>query len=303
MNWETKNITNSLRARFIKNMDIPIQVVKDPYFAYYLSLYDGQYRTMEKWDEFKASLNQFQNEEEYFASEKQFIDTIIGHISSKPSFCDFIKMDMKKFESSSLKKGNVFSEENVGKIFTSIDLVKANFQSLKYIDGNIVDGRDTYEEFASQFTEVPHFISSKKIRQVIFGNLCPQRQQTVQKHLISVIQGCLLSIGIPSSSIIASSSDEVVIGGDLDKIEFNEFKDLHNIADIRLSRFKLEKLGTDKFSFLVKKDLTTGEAKIKGVNSAYIPEVLKFQMGVKAIEWDRMFYLDGRLCFFQESLF
>ena len=299
MNWETKNITNSLRARFIKNMDIPIQVVKDPYFEYYLSLYDGQYRTMEKWDEFKVSLNQFQYEEEYFASEKQFIDTIIGHISNKHEFCDFVKMDMKKFEGSSLKKGNVFSEENVDKTFTSIDLVKANFQSLKYIDGNIVDGKDTYEEFASQFTEVSHFISSKKIRQVIFGNLCPQRQQTVQKHLISVIQGYLLKIGIPSNSIVASSSDEIVINGDYDKLE------LYGVRDIktRVSRFRLEKLGTDKFSFLVKKDLTTGEAKIKGVNSAYIPEVLKFQMGIKAIDWDRMFYLDGRLCFFQESLF
>jgi hypothetical protein len=299
MNWETKNITNSLRARFIKNMDIPIQVVKDPYFEYYLSLYDGQYRTMEKWDEFKVSLNQFQNEEEYFASEKQFIDTIIGHISNKPEFCDFVKMDMKKFEGSSLKKGNVFSEENIDKTFTSIDLVKANFQSLKYIDGNIVDGKDTYEEFASQFTEVSHFISSKKIRQVIFGNLCPQRQQTVQKHLISVIQGYLLKIGIPSNSIVASSSDEIVINGDYDKLELDGVRDIKT----RVSRFRLEKLGTDKFSFLVKKDLTTGEAKIKGVNSAYIPEVLKFQMGIKAIDWDRMFYLDGRLCFFQESLF
>lgn len=299
MNWETKNITNSLRARFIKNMDIPIQVVKDPYFEYYLSLYDYQYHTMEKWDEFKTSLNNFNTEEEYFAAERQFADTMIFAISTGLGYDDFTKMDMKRFETSSaLKKGNVFSEANVDKTFTSIDLVKANFQSLRYVDTNIVCNKDTYEELARLFTDIPHFIKSKKIRQVIFGNLCPQRQQTVQKYLISIIQAALIEGGIDTNNIIASSSDEIVVLGETVDLGF-----LPKSINVKVSKFKLEQLGTEKFKFLVKKDLVTHEAKIKGVNSAYIPEVLKFQMGVKAIDWDRMFYLDGRLCFFQESLF
>ena len=51
-------------------------------------------------------------------------------------------MDMKQFafERPKVSKNNVYNGENIGKNFLSVDLSKANFQALKYVNPDIVLG-------------------------------------------------------------------------------------------------------------------------------------------------------------------
>lgn len=83
----------------------------------------------------------------------------------------------------------------------------------------------------------------------------------------------------------------------------DEINYLNGFARIKVQKFRLVKKGNEKFSFFVK-EYPDGKTEIKGVNSAYIPEVIRFLEGTQIVDgYDNLFYLDGRLCQFKEPLF
>jgi hypothetical protein len=73
-----------------------------------------------------------------------------------------------------------------GSIYLSVDLKSGNWQSLKLYDQQNELG-DSYEEFLSRFELPKVFIHSKYLRQFIFGNVNPKRQQIVQRSIIQNI--------------------------------------------------------------------------------------------------------------------
>lgn len=95
-----------------------------------------------------------------------------------------------------------------GKCLLSIDLVKGNFQSLKWLGNKYVLGCNTYDEFINTFTDNDALINSKYFRQMVFGLLNPELQRDVQKmmvyHIIDVIKKVL------EVDIVHLTSDEVV---------------------------------------------------------------------------------------------
>ena len=48
---------NTLRKRFIKDYNLPIQLVQNPYFSYYINLIDKDYNTIEKYKDFNLTQN------------------------------------------------------------------------------------------------------------------------------------------------------------------------------------------------------------------------------------------------------
>ena len=90
-------------------------------------------------------------------------------------------------------------------IYVSIDLRSANFQSLKKYDqrGEIPT---SYSELLSNFNSPEIFKHSKYLRQVIFGNLNPKRQQLVQRHIVQELVRKL-----DSENIQAVRNDEIII--------------------------------------------------------------------------------------------
>jgi hypothetical protein len=90
-------------------------------------------------------------------------------------------------------------------------LKKANFQTLKYINKDIVLGADTYEEFIGRFTNLNYVKESKYTRQVIFGKMSPNRHITIEKYLINEVWK-VYKKNFPHDSCICSlSNDEIVI--------------------------------------------------------------------------------------------
>ena len=71
----------------------------------------------------------------------------------------------------------------------------------------------------------------------------------------------------------------------------------------RIESFKLLSEGTPKFTFFTKL-YEDSHKDIKQVDSAYIPEVIKYLEGKEVNpDLDRLFIRDGRLCQFKEPLF
>lgn len=75
-------------------------------------------------------------------------------------------------------------EENVN--YISIDLRSANWRSLKKYD-QLNELGDSYADFLRRFDLPEVFIHSKYLRQFIFGNVNPKKQQKVQRNLTQEI--------------------------------------------------------------------------------------------------------------------
>lgn len=309
------NLSRQMREYFVSDNGLPIQVLDDPYFEYYLELLDPYYQSVEKHELLLDILSKL-GEEIFHKSVKSFRDTMIHFVEESPYYQNFV-YDMRMPDPVvPLNKGNLYQINNVGRQFVSIDLVEANFQSLKYACPLLLEKWETYQEFAKNFTNIEYLIKCKKIRQIIFGQLCPQRQQTIQRYIVSEIKNYLMDTwGVKWNDFITTSSDEMVfetfrsvpeitlaIGnmeGSILKLLIPEVKDIR----IRIKIFKLLSEGTPKFNFFTKL-YENGHKDIKQVDSAYLPEVIKYLEGKEVNpDLDRLFIKDGRLCQFKDPLF
>ena len=127
-----------------------------------------------------------------------------------------------------------------------------------------------------------------------------------RSYIISLLKEFLIEKGI--TDIRSTSSDEIVF------VTPNSEKELQNILDsrpdtcaikdveLKIKTFTLEQKGTLKYSFFVKR-YDNGKQEIKGVDSAYLPEVIKYLENRPLTDYDRLFIRDNRLCRFEDSLF
>lgn len=207
--------SEELIKRFVKDYNLPIQITETKYFDYFLDLYEKDLGSSTK---FEKLLNEIKNKfdsneslflENYYKTRNNIIDTIL----KSDSYKFFNSMDMKIFniKKYDISKSDVFKETNIGKTFISVDLVKANFQALKYIDKEIVLWCDTYEEFISKFTDSEYMKNSKYLRQVIFGKLNPSRHISVERHIMGLIMEIIKSNNEFDELIpVSISNDEIV---------------------------------------------------------------------------------------------
>lgn len=166
-----------------------------------------------------------------------------------PAYVEFTKMDMKKFafgRPEGISKNNVYNGENLKKMFMSVDMSKANFQALRYVNSDIVLGAQTYEEFIANFTDIDYIAKSKYSRQVIFGKLNVDRQMTVERWLTNQIYETLryeLNLGserYDNIKLVSMSNDELIyeVTGFEDDSEHTKLaeltKTIEYIVDVRL---------------------------------------------------------------------
>ena len=57
--------STTLKKRFCKDTNIPINLFQEPYFSERLKLYDNVFNSLKKWETFIHSLYIYNNEEEY----------------------------------------------------------------------------------------------------------------------------------------------------------------------------------------------------------------------------------------------
>lgn len=305
---------NETKRRFIKDMNLPIQVVQEPYFSYYMTLYDRDLGTMEKYRMLQDAVEKCGSEEAFLQEYYNVRDRVISETKEVPAYHDFLEADMSvySFEAPKLPdahKTDVYKPQNVGQKFVSLDMKQANYQVLRMFSKDIVFGTDTYEECISRYTELEYMRNSKYLRQVIFGNMNPKRQTTIQKYCMKQVFDLLVQeYGIPLEAFAVFTFDEIVLRhGRLDQetAERVEGKAEEKILEklgirVAVKPFTLKDIGGKDFYV---NEMDNGTVKFKKVPSIYFPQVYKEYRSIPLEEKDFVFFHEGFLARFMEPVF
>lgn len=300
-------LTNEIKQRFIKDYKLPFNVTEEPLFSYYIDTLDNFYKTKEKLSNLEKFVETFGNESEFFKESSKIIQTIIDSVQRKNIYKTFSNDPMSNQPYiKDVANKDIYSLNNVGGHFFSIDLVKANFQAMKKYSNDLVLGANDYNEFMSKFTDFEYFKNSKQIRQVIFGNLSPKKQQIIQKTMMKEIYDLLLEAGIPNNKFINSSADEIIIKADskdenLEHIRIAEKIREHGLLpNTRFELFELNNIGNRKFFV---KEFYDGNVEFKGIPSQYFLQAFKEYFKIPLNDNDLKFYHDQQLATFDLPLF
>ena len=76
-------------------------------------------------------------------------------------------------------KNNVFNAENINKKLVSIDMKKGNWQMWSLLE---LSDAKSYEEFLLKFNASEYQLTSKVLRQVLFGEIEPKKIQVMEKY-------------------------------------------------------------------------------------------------------------------------
>ena len=303
-------VSEKLKERFCKDCNISLKLFKEPYFTDRLCLYDGYYNTLDKWNIFVKELEKYKCEQDYLEEYNRVKDAAINNIKLSDGFNRFNEEDIGKYsvKYKDLPSKDIYKPSNVGKLFISIDMRKANFSALKFYDKSIFSNADTWEEFIERYTKNKHIVNSKYIRQVILGNCNPKRQVTYEKYLMGLVLEVLIDeLGYSASDIAFFSNDEIVI--DIGKYEDCirkreliewQIKGYFNIP-FRIELFYLRKItGTNGYYKEIVKNIIEREYEFKCLNNYTLPFVLRKFNGEEITENDKVFYHEGLLSKFIE---
>lgn len=308
-------ISPKLKQRFCKDQKISIDIFSEPYFSDRVALFDRFYDVTKKYITFQESLEHYNDELEYLADYNRIKDEAISFIKSSESYDRLNRMDMGVFnieEPFKTKYRSLYSPENDGRRFVSVDLRQANFNTLKRFGYDMFDS-DTWEDFLRKFTDNKHIISSKYIRQVILGNCNPGRHIRIEifemHKLMRKLEKFLSNFKDSKEfdNIATVHNDEFVF----DVTEFEErevyffmyfisgynFISGYSYLPVNVTYFKLFHLGGNGYL----KCFTDRSVEIKSVEIEYLPMVMKKLLGWEITSEDKTFYFRDCLVKFLET--
>ena len=306
-----------LAKRFISDYKLPIPLINEEYFFYHLGLYQEDYNSLEYYFEllditnkkYGGDCNKFL--EDYYNVRDKIITTVV----ESEAFQKFNTMDMNVFtikDRPNITSNNIYNNDNIGEFFISIDLKKANFQTLRNIDKEIVLGADTYEDFIGKFTDLDYIKESKYCRQVIWGKCNPKRHITAEKYFITQIYKRVIEkFPYFADRCVSLSNDEIVFKTEFllynDKLTcFALRRDIEEIAkeigfDVHVEFFHLrgynlvlkESRSIRKTFFMKDYFCTDGKFKLIGVPLQYHAIAYKLYKGKELNEIDYHFDYEG----------
>lgn len=331
---ETSTELKQLRARFVSDMNIPIQVLQSPYFEDRLELLEEEYGAKTSYDELMSLIyERFEGKPTNFLEYyHQVRDDIITKVTNSEAYKEFIS-DNKFVKNFTPICGNrnLYTNEQDGCMFISYDMKKANFQTLKYANPAIVYDADTYEKFIGKFTDLDYIKKSKYTRQVIFGKMNPKRTMNLEKWITNRFGESIISSTNGILNIFAKghsrdyimreklipfslNADEIILKWNGAEEEFEKFDIVPSIifegVEYKGSKFKLHarqfKLATSSSILTVyeKEDYLNAHKRIlKGVPATYMPQVYKLLGGMEINpQSDLIFYYEHELCQFLNPL-
>lgn len=309
----------NLRKRFVSDFQIPICIFDDPYFNYFIDLYQDYFESRTKWNNLAYTIHQrFNSNPNLFLEEYAHVrDNIINDLLTKESYIKFNSSELKEYDipNNNYSSSNVYKETNDGKIFISIDLKKANYQALKHV--GVVE-EDSYYNFIDKYTNLQYIKESKYTRQVIFGKLNPKKQIKVEKFLINKVLNELINDNLAlSNDVVSFCTDEIVLDASNmnigEEMENNLHKFIHKIKtqfdiNVDIEIYKLHLVTFETYNGLkqtiYKKEFMTGikEDELMTVPSFYFAQIYKLINKQKLREEDLLFYMENQLATFKYPL-
>lgn len=316
----------SFRRRFVKDYNLPINIVDSPYFEYYMETYDWFPR--KEYEELVIDIeSRFGGNVNLWLEEyAEMRDEIITTIENTDAYQEFNSCDMKKWEVPKEMKNfpdlNIYNQSSVGKTFISIDLKKANFQALKWVNPDIVLDSDTYEDLIDSWGYDSEYMrTSKYTRQVIFGKLNPKRTITVEKYIMSKVYDVVMNdkvnfINEYDATLVAFKSDELIFEVSAENPVIGSeplFKYLKQIindkvgVDVHIDLFKVGRIECKNSNDItvdcyIRTNLLTGEEKLKSASQIFYPQLYKIWKGMEIIDKDLVFMAEGQPAKFLNSL-
>lgn len=241
--------TFPLATRFVNEHRLPMPVNNERLFWYHINMLDKEFGTIEKWNSLIEDIDT------YFGGNPQaFVDgfldvreNVIKSVKENPAYIKFNNMDMNKYAVDKNKykqrARNIYNEGNIGTHLISIDLRKANFQAMNYVDKEIMFNSDNYNQFIKKFTDIPLIIDSKYFRQVFFGQLNPSRVFTVETYMVYQILDYIHKALPFKFEINSINADEIVLSYNMDEYTENAFYNNESVNS--LPRCIMDKLGIE----------------------------------------------------------
>lgn len=297
--------------RFTKDQKVPINIFDEPYFSYFLELYDKDFHTKKAYEMLEKTVAKFPSESAFLDEYYNIRNNVIERLKKLPAYDDFLGKDLNAYKIEipqlpNANKGDVYKIPNIGNYYLSIDLQKANFQILKKFDKSLVLNAETYEELISNFTDMEYFRSSKYTRQVIFGNMNPGRQTTMQKfYTRQIFDFVLKELSLTLDDIAVFTFDEVVIRQKdfMSKEETVRIKQrIKKVLDLDVSveSFCLKSLGNKDWFVKEKAD---NSFSFKKVPAIYYAQAYKYYKGMEITDNDLLFFYEGTPAKFLKPVF
>ena len=310
---------DSLCRRFISDNNLQFQFVDYNHFNYCINLFGKKH----DWDALLEVIKErFDNNPNKFLDEYyQLRDKIITDFLDKKEYKFFNEeMNLNDFaldkDSRNITSNSIYNRENLGKTFLSIDLKKANFQTMKHISSSMVNNRATYEDFIGDYTDLDYIKNSKYTRQVVFGKLNPKRQITCEKFFTNEIRKLIeTEIYAMSGKIVSMSNDELVyeittpekindrlIQKLVEKIKsITDFTVHADLFKLNGYEFQFMETGVCKFTFL-EKAFSDGSKKLISVPMPFYKMVYKLMNNIPLEDEDYLFEYDKNvICMFIEE--
>lgn len=231
-------ITMHLKERFCKDMRVPIRIFDNDIFVDRMSLFDSFYDCLSSYDRFVKSLSGYKCEQDYLEDYNKTKDNAINFIKGTAAYETFNSVDMNKYgdfikeTTSNLPTHDIFSIGKYQGYHLSADIRKANFSCLRKFDATMFDGKETWEDFIAKFTDNPHIIASKYIREVVLGNCNPKRHITYEKYHMARFYQAIVEKFFPTlveggAFVEFFSNDEIIFNlGTLENITKEELKEI-----------------------------------------------------------------------------
>lgn len=258
---------------FIKLFDLNVPVME--YFDYYIGQlsktqkFSNIYELIELFEKADVEIEDFWN---YKVEKSQKIIDFIKSTHAYNEMCyDNNLLDLPTTKS-------LTYQENVK--YLSIDLKSANWLSLKKYDQHNQLG-DSYSDFLKTFQLPDVFIHSKYLRQFIFGNINPKKQQKVQRNIIQEIvrqfSDTNLIEGVKNDEVIFTFEDFSDIKPILSQLNYDKYKTkiftVERVEDFRIDTYYHESgqkickemvgVSGQKFYWKLKQYITGQEIDIK----------------------------------------
>lgn len=317
MNWKLimlETLSHSIRKRFVKDFDLPITIVQDPWWEHYLTLYNNHFEIKERLALLYKALEICGSEKIFFDESDRLSESIIKDISESEAYKNFntkaLEIDQNAQDEANKwleKNGNkdLFIAEHAGKCFVSLDMKQANFNTLKWYNPELVLNCDTWEILLEKYNSpcTFYFSSSKYFRQVVFGHLNPRRQRS----LIRFLNTTKVLPLIQTQKIINVTEDQCVFEiPDMDRndlvletLKWEKKLEENCPVAVSVKAFKLIRLG-DKPYYVQAHGF--GET-FKCVPAHYFGECYKYYYSLEPEDLDAHTWHEGRIVKYIHPLF